>query len=219
MESVAEVQVGDARVKLTRDMVSFLPMRKKIEIERFVPSVIEPAFGVGRLIAALLEHSFYQRPENDRRVFRFKPSIAPVKVAVLSVESGDVYVPIIHTICTALRTSGVAHQAFLSASIGVGDKYKRADEIGTPLAITIDPTTLKDSAVTIRERDTMAQIRVPLEDAVSVCQSFCCGAISWDQLVAQYARRRASYRVSVALAMCVVATLATLWRSRSLRPR
>ena len=129
--------------------------------EKYVPYVIEPSLGVERMVLALLCNA-YDEEEVDgetRVVMRFAPAIAPVKVAVLPLQKqlGEKAEAIYFDLAKHFPC-----EYDLSGSIG--KRYRRQDEIGTPFCVTVDFDTLEDNTVTVRERDTMSQVRVPVEN-------------------------------------------------------
>eukprot|EP00834_Sanchytrium_tribonematis_P001019 NODE_21_length_42443_cov_0.822808.p30 type:complete len:183 gc:universal NODE_21_length_42443_cov_0.822808:23202-22654(-) len=131
-------------------------------VEEIVPHIIEPSFGFGRIIYGLLEQSYYGRPEDAKRnVLGFCPHMAPVQCAVLPLFNNDSLTPIADKIAKRLKTLGV-HTLEDSSSTTIGKRYVRADEVGTPYCITIDFDTLKDEAVTLRERDSLEQVRIKI---------------------------------------------------------
>jgi glycyl-tRNA synthetase len=127
--------------------------------------VIEPAAGVGRTMLALLCDA-YDEDEiggEKRTVLRLHPRVAPVKVAVLPLLRKDGHPERAREIYESLR----AHvSAEYDEGGHIGKRYRRQDEIGTPLAVTIDHQTLEDGTVTLRDRDTLAQDRVPAGELV-----------------------------------------------------
>jgi glycyl-tRNA synthetase len=130
--------------------------------EAYVPHVIEPAAGVGRAVLALLCDA-YDTDElggEKRTVLRLHPSMAPVKVAVLPLLRKDGHPEVAREVYEALRPRLSAEYDEGGA---IGRRYRRQDEIGTPYAVTIDHQTLEDRTVTLRDRDTLAQERVPIE--------------------------------------------------------
>ena len=130
--------------------------------EAFVPHVIEPAAGLGRTVLALLCDA-YDTDElggEQRTVLRLHPSIAPVKVAVLPLLRKDGHPEKAREVYEALRRRMSAEYDEGGA---IGRRYRRQDEIGTPYAVTIDHQTLEDGTVTLRDRDTLTQERVPVE--------------------------------------------------------
>ncbi|KAJ8608491.1 hypothetical protein CTAYLR_005731 [Chrysophaeum taylorii] len=156
------IQLGD--YTLTKDMVSWKRVKKRVESEKFTPSVVEPSFGIGRVLHALLEHSFCQREGDEQRiVMRFPANVAPIKCAVFNLQTNPRFIPIVKSIEDRLTAASIANKTDISG-VSVGRRYARADELGTPFGITVDFTTLEDDTVTLRERDSMAQVRVPIDD-------------------------------------------------------
>jgi len=134
--------------------------------ERWTPYVIEPAAGVNRSLMAFLVDAYAEDEApnakggvDTRTVLRLDPRLAPVKVAVLPLSRNEQLSPAARELATELR--GYWNVEFDDAA-AIGKRYRRQDEIGTPFCVTVDFETLDDQAVTIRERDTMAQERVAL---------------------------------------------------------
>jgi glycyl-tRNA synthetase len=133
--------------------------------ERYVPSVIEPALGVGRAMLAFLVDAYDEEEVagDVRTVLRLHPRLAPVKVAVLPLIGKDEgMVGKARPLYEELRK---AVSAEYDDSASIGKRYRRQDEIGTPWALTIDQQTLEDDTVTIRDRDTLGQERIPIAGA------------------------------------------------------
>jgi glycyl-tRNA synthetase len=131
--------------------------------ESYVPHVIEPAAGVGRTILALLCEA-YDTDElggEPRTVLRLHPSIAPVKVAVLPLLRKAGHPEVAREVYESLRRRMSAEYDDGGA---IGRRYRRQDEIGTPYAVTIDHQTIEDRTVTLRDRDTLTQERVPIAE-------------------------------------------------------
>jgi glycyl-tRNA synthetase len=131
--------------------------------EHIVPYVVEPAVGVDRIVLAFLCEAYDEEPDKDdiRVVLRFHPDLAPVKVAVLPLSRREPLVEMAKDIYAGLRKCwSVAYDDAQS----VGRRYRRQDETGTPLCVTVDFQSLEDNQVTIRERDSMNQIRVPVSE-------------------------------------------------------
>jgi glycyl-tRNA synthetase len=135
--------------------------------ERWIPYVIEPAFGLTRALMAFLidAYSEDEAPNtkggvDKRTVLRLDRRLAPVKVAVLPLSRNEQLTPIAKSVAADLRK----HWAIDFDDAGaIGRRYRRQDEIGTPFCVTVDFDSLEDNAVTIRERDSMAQERVSLD--------------------------------------------------------
>ena len=136
--------------------------------ERYVPHVVEPAAGVNRTMLAFLVDSYTEEVVADRprTVLRLHPEIAPVKVAVLPlIPRNEDIAGRAQRLYEELRRSVVAEY---DDSGQIGRRYRRQDEIGTPFALTIDEQTLEDDTVTIRDRDSLAQDRIPIGGAQEV---------------------------------------------------
>ncbi len=128
---------------------------------KVLPHVFELSMGIDRSLYTILEHSFHEDKENDRVVLSLKPYLAPVHVGVLSLVKKDGLAEKTEEVFFKLRTK---YDTFLDHSGAIGRKYRRLDEIGTPLAVTIDHQTLQDDTVTIRMRDSMSQERIKISD-------------------------------------------------------
>jgi glycyl-tRNA synthetase len=131
--------------------------------ERYVPHVVEPAAGVGRTVLAVLCDAY---DEDDvggghRTVLRLHPRVAPIKVAVLPVVSKDGLPERAQEVFQMLRGQ---LQAEYDEGGSIGKRYRRQDEIGTPYGVTIDHQTLEDDTVTLRDRDTLEQDRVAIDE-------------------------------------------------------
>jgi glycyl-tRNA synthetase len=136
--------------------------------ERFVPYVIEPAAGVNRTLLAFLVDAYAEEvvAERPRTVLRLHPEIAPVKVAVLPlIPRNEEITTKSRALFEELRRVVVAEY---DDSGQIGRRYRRQDEIGTPFALTVDEQTLEDDTVTIRDRDTLEQDRIPIAGAREV---------------------------------------------------
>jgi glycyl-tRNA synthetase len=136
--------------------------------ERYHPYVIEPAMGVDRaLLAFLLEaYAVDEAPSakgevEKRTVLRFHKDLAPIKVAVLPLSRNEQLAPDARAVFDTVKERWMAQFDDAGA---IGRRYRRQDEIGTPFCVTVDFDTLEDRQVTVRERDTMAQDRIPVEN-------------------------------------------------------
>ncbi len=132
--------------------------------EHVVPYVIEPAAGVDRIMLAFLCDAYSVEADekgDDRVVLKFHPRLAPIKVAVLPLSKKDVLRPLAEETWRLLRSRWATQY---DDTQSIGRRYRRQDEVGTPLCVTIDFDSLDDNAVTIRDRDTQKQDRVPLPE-------------------------------------------------------
>ncbi|MCT1366566.1 glycine--tRNA ligase [uncultured Kocuria sp.] len=139
--------------------------------ERYVPYVIEPSFGLTRSMMAFLVDAYSEDEApnakggvDTRTVLKLDPRLAPVKAAVLPLSKKETLTPTAEKLAAELRKNW---NVDYDTSGAIGRRYRRQDEIGTPFCITVDFDTLDDQAVTIRERDTMAQERVSLDQVAS----------------------------------------------------
>ncbi len=135
--------------------------------ERYVPYVIEPAAGATRTMAAFLLAAYDEEElENGetRTVLRLHPRLAPYKVAVLPLSKKETLTPLAHEVRKLLADR---YMVDYDETQNIGKRYRRQDEIGTPLAVTVDFDSLDDNAVTVRDRDTMEQVRVPIDQLLA----------------------------------------------------
>jgi len=130
--------------------------------ERYVPFIIEPSAGVDRSVLAFLCDAYDEEMAEGelRTVLHFHPDLAPYKVAILPLSRKETLAPTARQIHAELRK--VAMVTY-DDSQSIGRRYRRQDEIGTPFCVTIDFQSIEDKQVTIRDRDSMKQIRVPIE--------------------------------------------------------
>jgi len=134
--------------------------------EHFVPCIIEPSAGVDRSLLAFLCDAYAEEPDKNeiRVVLHLHPSLAPIKVAVLPLSRRENLAKLAKEIHADLRQRWMVGY---DDAQSIGRRYRRQDEIGTPLCVTIDFESLEDNEVTIRDRDSMNQIRVPIKELKS----------------------------------------------------
>ena len=137
--------------------------------EHFIPYVIEPSGGVDRAALAFWLDAYDEEPDGDavRVVSHLHPKLAPIAVAVLPLSRNERLAPTARSIYDRLRRH---FSVQYDDAQSVGRRYRRQDEIGTPWCVTVDFDTLEDQQVTIRDRDTMHQVRIPVADLVAVLQ-------------------------------------------------
>ena len=134
--------------------------------EHIVPYVIEPAAGVDRAALAFLIDAYTVEPDekgDDRTVLKLHPRIAPTQVAVLPLSRNEKLSPLAQEVWALVRPHWITQY---DETQSIGRRYRRQDEVGTSLCVTVDFDSLEDHAVTIRERDSQAQIRVPIAGLV-----------------------------------------------------
>ncbi|CAD6261081.1 unnamed protein product [Miscanthus lutarioriparius] len=172
-------------VTIKKNMVSINIEKKKEHQRKFTPSVIEPSFGIGRIIYCLFEHCFYQRPgkteDEQLNVFCFPPLVAPIKCTVFPLVKLEKFEVVAKKISKALTAAGISHIIDMTGNT-IGKRYARTDEIGVPLAITVDNTT----SVTVRDRDSKDQIRVEVDEVASVVKEVTDGQSTWADIMWRY---------------------------------
>jgi glycyl-tRNA synthetase len=138
--------------ELAKELFKFEKTTKnviKLE-EKFCPNVIEPSFGIGRVIYCILEHCFKVRAEDAQRTyFTFPPLIAPVKTSILPLISGNEKLQeVVKSLKKFLNQEGISSKLD-DASMSIGRRYARTDECGIPFAVTVDFQSLEDKSVTL----------------------------------------------------------------------
>ncbi len=138
--------------------------------DKYVPYVIEPSAGVDRSLLAFIIDAYEEEDvEGEKRtVLHLHHSLAPIKVAVLPLSRNEKLTPLAKEVFKKLCPNFMTDY---DDSQSIGRRYRRQDEIGTPFCVTIDFESLEDKQVTIRERDTLAQIRVPIEGLEKVIEA------------------------------------------------
>merc|ERR1739838_230126 len=186
LESKGEFQLNDS-VKITKDMVQVKRQTKQVHVEKFTPSVIEPSFGIGRIMYAIFEHNFAVRKEDEQRTFlTLPPSIAPLKASVLPLSGNPEFTPLVKQLSKALTEVEVSHKVDDSSG-AIGKRYARTDEVAIPYGICVDFDSLKEPhTVTLRERDSMKQVRMPIEDVAPVVRAMSHDKMSWQQVTEKY---------------------------------
>jgi len=138
------------------------------EGRRFIPHVVEPSFGSDRLVYVAIEYAF--QAKKDRVLLGLPLNLAPTQVGVYPLVSKDGLPERAKQVFQMLVKEGFTVEYDESGSIG--RRYARADEIGTPLGVTIDYDTLKDESVTIRDRDSWKQVRTPISELAELLQAY-----------------------------------------------
>jgi len=144
------------------------PTEEQIAKYKFVPHVIEPSAGADRFALAVLTEAYTEEElvdgkgqKDTRIVMKFHPRLAPIKAAIFPLVNKDGMPELATKLYRSLKP---LFNVFYDDKGAVGRRYRRQDEIGTPFCITIDGDTAKDGTVTIRERDSMQQRRVPMDE-------------------------------------------------------
>ncbi|KAH8827620.1 glycine-tRNA ligase [Flagelloscypha sp. PMI_526] len=170
---------GGKELELTAEMLKVEKKTFKKSVREFTPNVIEPSFGMGRILYALLEHSFWARESDiERGVLSFPPLVAPTKVLIVPLSSKSEFDPLVKEISAKFRRAGV-HSRVDDSNVAIGRRYARNDELGTPFGVTVDFASLKNGTITVRERDTMLQLIGPINTVIDTVVELCEGQLAW----------------------------------------
>ena len=207
-----KVTVDGADYEMTADMCKFEKKTVKTSVLKFTPSVIEPSFGVDRLISGVFEHAYYVREGGDgddgsmtRGVLALTPLVAPYKICLLPldkrIKEHEHYIQLKTATCDELSRRGISYQEDDSGA-AIGRRYARNDELGIPFACTFDfqtvePGTPLFDTVTMRERDSCAQIRVPVSAIVGLIEKLCIYGEPWETVTAGYPTQDAAEKSAV----------------------
>ena len=180
-----EIDIDEEKIVLDKSQIKMERFEQNIHEEKYYPNVIEPSFGIGRILYCVMEHCFKVREKDSRRTyFDFPPLIAPYKASILPLIENEKFMEYIEPIRKILVQNGITYR--IDAVDSIGRRYARTDEIGIPFGITIDDVTLKDNTVTLREIDTMKQIRVPINEVGNVIKNCCNRIEKWEDIVKKY---------------------------------
>ena len=188
----SELAGGRTSVSADGNTFEILPEHCTIElttikesIRSFVPNVIEPSFGIGRIFYALLEHSYWAREDSkDRGVLSLPPLVAPFKVLIAPISSNEKLSPIAHDVCRRLRSAGITTRID-DSNASIGRRYARNDELGIPYACTIDFDTESKGTLTLRERDTTAQRIGTIDEVIETLKQLGTGGLDWSAACAR----------------------------------
>ena len=168
-----KVTVDGEEMELGSEYFEVVKRVEKVAGERVIPHVIEPSHGLDRIFYSVLEHAYDYDPKEDYVVMRLAPSVAPIKVGVFPLMEKDGLDEVAKEIYEKVHTSRV--EAYYDGSGTIGKRYARMDEVGTPWCITVDYDSLQDGTVTIRDRDTTEQKRIPASEAPAIIDALLAG--------------------------------------------
>ncbi|RLF44173.1 MAG: glycine--tRNA ligase, partial [Thermoplasmata archaeon] len=154
------LEIDGKEVEIGKEFYDVVEREITITGKNFIPHVVEPSYGIDRIIYCILEHNYSEQEKEGERYVMLKlpSSIAPIKAGVFPLVNKDNLPSIAREIEMELRESGIT--SFYDDAGSIGRRYARMDEIGTPFCITVDYTTLEDDTVTVRWRDTTEQERI-----------------------------------------------------------
>ncbi|CAG8720523.1 297_t:CDS:2, partial [Ambispora leptoticha] len=155
-------------------------------VREYTPNVIEPSFGIGRILYSLIEHVYWIREGSEQRaVLSFPPSVSPFKCLLVPLSNHPTLTELIQDMTTRLRKLSIPIKIDDSSN-SIGRRYSRNDELGTPFAITIDFQSVKEGTVTLRERDTTKQIREKIDTLLVVLKDLIEENITWETVLNTY---------------------------------
>ncbi len=171
----------DETIELDKEFIS-IEKKTKVEHNReYTPNVIEPSFGIGRILYSIFEHRYWVRPEDsDRHVLSLPPLVAPTKVLVVPLSNNNDLLASTQNLSKVLKKQSIPFKVDAS-SVSIGRRYARNDELGTPFGITVDFETAVDGSVTLRDRDTTSQVRGSVDDVIKAIKDITYEGVSWEE--------------------------------------
>jgi len=177
--------VGSGKVEITKDLLTIEKRTRTEHTREYTPNVIEPSFGIGRILYSLLEHSYWTRgaegADESRGVLSFPPPVAPTKVLLVPLSGHESFKPLIRQLSARLRAGGVSARVD-DSSASIGRRYSRNDELGTPLGITVDFQSVQDGTFTLRDRDSTKQVRADEATVVRAIRELVSGEKEWSDV-------------------------------------
>ena len=161
-----------SKVRENKDSTTKLVIQDLETKEWFIPFVIEPSAGVERGVLAILNEAYTVEEENKRTVLKLKSHLSPIKAAVIPLKRNNQdLVNLANKVKSELQSLGLG-RVMIENSGNIGKNYRRHDEIGTPMCITVDFESLENQSATVRDRDTMKQERISLSEISSYYSSY-----------------------------------------------
>lgn len=171
------INVNGEEIELTSELFEIVTVKEKLTGKRVIPHVIEPSHGLDRIFYSVLEHAYDYDEKEEYTVLHLKPEVAPIKVGVFPLMEKDGLDDYAREIYEALQSAGI--ESYYDGSGTIGKRYARMDEVGTPYCITVDYEAMDGETkgtVTIRDRDSKDQKRIPVSDAEGILRSLISGA-------------------------------------------
>jgi glycyl-tRNA synthetase len=171
------VDIDGESVELTDEFFEVVRVTEKVSGKRVVPHVIEPSHGLDRIFYSVLEQSYDYDEKEDYTVLHLRPEVAPIKVGVFPLMEKDGLDTFAMDLYEKLQAGGIA--SVYDGSGTIGKRYARMDEVGTPYCVTVDYESLEGDlkdTVTIRDRDSKQQKRVPVEKVGEIVRNLMSGA-------------------------------------------
>jgi glycyl-tRNA synthetase len=205
-QGTASVRLDDGTdIVLERKMVEFSTQTRKVNGRNYTPSVIEPSFGVGRILWCVLEQTYFLRAsaDEDAQIDKSKPAkgekragfslparISPYKVMICPLMVKPELVSHIPGLASSFSKAMISFKVD-DTGAPIGRRYARTDELGVPFVVTVDYTTNTDDTITLRERDSCTQVRMPKTDVVDCILRLCNEQATWAEMQATYPEQKA----------------------------
>ena len=183
------VEVGGEEYAVSTELTNFRIEERTEQGEHITPHVVEPSFGVGRTVYAVIDHAYREdEVDGEERAFLdLAPEMAPTDVAVFPLVSDDRLVDLAEDAVDSLRAA--AFDVSYDDSGSIGRRYRRQDEVGTPFCVTVDLDGIEGDGpdtVTVRERDSAAQVRVPVSELAGQLEALRDGDAAFAELEKRY---------------------------------
>jgi len=178
----ADIEVDGEKIHIPANLFEVRDEVTDIRGEDIVPHVIEPSYGIDRMCYAVLEQAYDEDIADGeaRTVMHLSPNVAPIQVAVFPLMTRDGLDTIAHEITRLFHKKGIL--AEYDDSGAIGRRYRRQDEIGTPFAVTVDYDTKENNTVTLRDRDSMKQVRITIAKLPETMGALVDGSITFTSL-------------------------------------
>ena len=171
--------IGSGKTELDKDLIKIEKRKRTEHTREYTPNVIEPSFGIGRVLYSLMEHVYWSREGDEARgVLSFPPIVAPTKVLLVPLSNHADFKPFLWRLTYRLRRLGISNKID-DSSASIGKRYSRNDELGTPLGITVDFQTVQDHTITLRDRDSTKQVRATEDEICAAIKSLVDGDKAW----------------------------------------
>ncbi|KAK3081653.1 Glycine--tRNA ligase 1, mitochondrial [Coniosporium uncinatum] len=176
--------MANGKVELDKDLIK---IEKKTRVENtreYIPNVIEPSFGIGRILYSLIEQNFWHREGDEARgIISFPPAVAPTKVLLVPLSNHPDLQPPVKRVTYKLRSMGISNRVDDSGA-SIGKRYSRNDELGTPFGVTVDFDSIKTDppTYTLRERDSTKQVRAKEDEICDAIKNLVDGKETWDDV-------------------------------------
>lgn len=183
----ASIKGVEGTVELDSDLIKIAKVKRTEHVREYIPNVIEPSFGIGRILYSVFEHQYWARKdEAERGVLSLPPLVAPTKVLIVPLSNSAELQPMVKKVSTILKKEKIPFKIDDSGA-SIGKRYARNDELGTPFGITIDFESVQDESVTLRERDSTKQVRGSIQAVVDAIKDITYSDGNWKEGTAHLA--------------------------------